>query len=899
MTTTAPPATAPPEAVASPVSQSVTEPATQPVESTLNAGSGQLSASLEHLRRRSTIRTQAVPDVPQAPPAPPPVAAGPGPAAPPTPAPEEDSDLRKPSRRERRKDRADRRSAENADGRLAKRARRRSEAAEQSDPPRVAPAPDPVVATAEPETTGPEPPSAHAPGTRKEHRRARKAAIADAKQEVATQKRAGKRLVAATKRRSKTKDYLATKIPTGDWSRRKFRAHVKNARQEARSELVAVRAEEKTKLVDAKAALTAARQRGSSAVGGRAHLIDARVWSIRLGLVASWAGLGAMAFVAWEAGNLGQDDYWIPVAAGAAAVSIFTFTPWRTLGWRPVSSLLVFLWLAVLVGVMVASAPFHESTLSMFIASVWIVVYAAVLLPITGYAAATALVVAAFGFATSIGMAQVSQVELGLFVTGLAMTALIAGITVHELRSQAMRTAARLTELDEQSEALVRRESEILQLYEVSRTIGAGENIEEVLPELVARTAGFIGAKVGLVILHKPLEEQLVALSPLWVAGQALQAEGYRFDVGGESTAGIVFESGAVHVRNELSEEDIARDQLLADLGVERVAAVPLLVEGVTIGVLLVADKADDFTEADISALELLSTPAGLVLNHLARYEEAQDTGRRMSELAQLKSDFVSVVSHELRTPLTSVIGALSTLTRPELAPDNPVAMSLLDSASNQAKRLKTLIEDLLTVSKIDNEALPIRVSPTDLGQVLSRIVSTVSAWTEHVTLDLPPNLPQLALDPDHFERVITNLLDNARKYASDSPIEITARAVDEEVWVAVVDHGEGIPFEYESTIFERFTQIERPDTRFKGGTGLGLNIAKDLTEAMHGRVWLEQTPEGGATFTLAFPRAEQDEESRTEVGRGMLLVDPSRDRVEAPVNVDDLTGSGDSPVAE
>ena len=118
-------------------------------------------------------------------------------------------------------------------------------------------------------------------------------------------------------------------------------------------------------------------------------------------------------------------------------------------------------------------------------------------------------------------------------------------------------------------------------------------------------------------------------------------------------------------------------------------------------------------------------------------------------------------------------------------------------------------------------------------------------------------------------------------------------------MWIAVVDHGEGIPHEYHDTIFERFTQIERPDTRFKGGTGLGLNIVKELTESMGGRVWLEQTPAGGATFTLALPRAADDMEPTLKVGAGMLLVDPSRDRVEAPINMDDLPSGGDRPITE
>jgi signal transduction histidine kinase len=238
-------------------------------------------------------------------------------------------------------------------------------------------------------------------------------------------------------------------------------------------------------------------------------------------------------------------------------------------------------------------------------------------------------------------------------------------------------------------------------------------------------------------------------------------------------------------------------------------------------------------------------------------------------------------------------------MARPELAPDNPTSRSLLESATTQANRLKHLIEDLLTVSKIDNQALPIRLEVVDLEAVLKRIIEIVPTWQEMVTVELAPLLPPVALDVDHFSRAITNLLDNAHKYVEDAPVELTARAVHDEVWIAVVDHGEGIPHEYQDTIFERFTQIERPDTRFKGGTGLGLNIVKDLTESMGGRAWLEQTPGGGATFTLAFPRADEDMEPRLEMGAGILLVDPGRDRVEAPVDMDDLPGGSEGPIAE
>ncbi|NNC93072.1 MAG: GAF domain-containing protein, partial [Acidimicrobiia bacterium] len=817
-----------------------------------------LAASLEHLRRRSTIRSEA-PPTPAPAPAPAPI---PVPASSPSPTADEPPSSPRPSRRDRKRSRqsaklearaeADRAKAEKKVARAAARSQKkgREAAAETPDAPEAPPAQPTLPA----ETAGSDRPSRRA--NKQAARRGRRLRIKQARQAVAAQRGAGKLRIAEAKHRSRQSDYLATKIPVGEWKRREARRFRKAARTEAATEVSAIKDAEAAKLEAVQAQLKLERGPGRRRFGRfkTSHLADARVRSIRMGLAGTWVGLATFAWAAWDADKLQTDEYWIPLIAGATGLLAFTLVPWRRFSGRPATSALVFLWLLMVMGGMLSTAPFHESTLGIFIASVWIVLYAGVLLGVIGFALTSALAISAFGLAVAIGPVTITDIEVAWYVAGLAMTTIIVGITVHELRSQSIHTADRLTSLDAQGEALRRRESELLQLYEVSRTIGAGEDMQQVLPELVARTAGYIGAKVGLVILHKPEEGELVALSPLWVAGQALEAEGYRFDVDGHSTAATVFSSGLAYLRNEVNEDDISRDRLLADLGAERVAAVPLQVEGETIGVLLVADKADDFTDTDLAALELLSTPAGLVLNHLARYEVAQETGRRMSEVAQLKSDFVSVVSHELRTPLTSVIGALSTLSRPELVPEDPVARSLLDSASNQAKRLKTLIEDLLTVSKIDNEALPIRLEIEDIGQILTNLIGRVPTWSDHLELSLSPRLPAVAVDPDHFERIITNLVDNARKYASDSRIEVTARAVDEEVWVSVIDHGEGIPFEYEDTIFERFTQIERADTRFKGGTGLGLNIVKDLTEAMRGRVWLEATPGGGATFIIALP---------------------------------------------
>jgi signal transduction histidine kinase len=104
--------------------------------------------------------------------------------------------------------------------------------------------------------------------------------------------------------------------------------------------------------------------------------------------------------------------------------------------------------------------------------------------------------------------------------------------------------------------------------------------------------------------------------------------------------------------------------------------------------------------------------------------------------------------------------------------------------------------------------------------------------------------------------RILINLVENAAKYAPDSPVELYAWQKGQRAMMAVVDHGPGIPDHARETIFERFTQLDQSDTRSRGGTGLGLNIVKSLTEVMHGSVRVEATEGGGATFVLDFPVA-------------------------------------------
>ena len=166
---------------------------------------------------------------------------------------------------------------------------------------------------------------------------------------------------------------------------------------------------------------------------------------------------------------------------------------------------------------------------------------------------------------------------------------------------------------------------------------------------------------------------------------------------------------------------------------------------------------------------------------------------------------------------------------------------------------MQRLIEDLLVVSRIDRGAIPVHAETVDIQEIFEE-VNRVVAIEPKITVE-PEGLAVHA-DRDHFSRILINLVENAAKYAPDSPVELYAWQKNNRAMVAVVDHGPGIPENARDSIFERFTQLDQSDTRSKGGTGLGLSIVKSLTEVMHGSVRIEATEGGGATFVLDLPAA-------------------------------------------
>ncbi|MGH9292090.1 MAG: sensor histidine kinase [Acidimicrobiales bacterium] len=245
----------------------------------------------------------------------------------------------------------------------------------------------------------------------------------------------------------------------------------------------------------------------------------------------------------------------------------------------------------------------------------------------------------------------------------------------------------------------------------------------------------------------------------------------------------------------------------------------------------------------------------GAALNvMLERIEEAFE--EKESSEQQLRR-FVADASHELRTPLTSIRG-YAELFRSRLAERPDDLAAALRRIESESARMGVMIEDLLLLARLDR-GRPLALAPVRLSAIAEDAVSDARAIdrSRAVTAAIPPDLTVLG-DEQRLRQLVGNLLNNALAHTPAlTPIEVAARAgPGNVVRLAVIDHGPGIAEGDRPHVFERFWRADRSRLRRGGGSGLGLSIVAAIVSAHHGRVWVEATPGGGATFVVELPAA-------------------------------------------
>lgn len=233
-----------------------------------------------------------------------------------------------------------------------------------------------------------------------------------------------------------------------------------------------------------------------------------------------------------------------------------------------------------------------------------------------------------------------------------------------------------------------------------------------------------------------------------------------------------------------------------------------------------------------------------------------------LRRLERMRSDFVANVSHELKTPITSIKGFVETLLDGGL--DNlDDARRFLGIVAKQADRLNAIIEDLLTLSRIeqDEQARDGLLAPGSLLPVIQSAAQLCAGAADSKDIRISISCPALLrtrINGPLLEQGITNLIDNAIKYSDrGSEVRVEVGESRREINIAVIDQGCGIPDDHLPRLFERFYRVDKARSRQMGGTGLGLAIVKHIAQTHGGRIEVESRPGAGSTFRISLPVME------------------------------------------
>ena len=331
--------------------------------------------------------------------------------------------------------------------------------------------------------------------------------------------------------------------------------------------------------------------------------------------------------------------------------------------------------------------------------------------------------------------------------------------------------------------------------------------------------------------------------------------------------ARAVAEGQAVLVARPIENERL-REHFESE-GIRDVMVAPLAGEDEeVVGILRVANRMGDvttFDSEDLKLLESLAIHASTALENARLVERLKESLERLTESNRIKDDFVATVSHELRTPLTVMRGFIKTLLREDVTFSAEQQVGFLEAADRGGERLHDLIEQLLTVSRIEANREPVAMAPVPIQAIVERAISDFDSRRESHAIEVRgiTSLPTVLTDGAKVQQIVSNLVENALKYSPPGSTVVVEGTVEkQQVVVRVMDEGAGIPEDLHERIFDRFFQVDSSATRDVGGTGLGLYICRRLAEEIGAILTLERSGADGTVFTLAIPH-ERDEENR------------------------------------
>lgn len=297
------------------------------------------------------------------------------------------------------------------------------------------------------------------------------------------------------------------------------------------------------------------------------------------------------------------------------------------------------------------------------------------------------------------------------------------------------------------------------------------------------------------------------------------------------------------------------------------------------LGFLVLGDKSsgDIYSNEDLMVLDILGPQIAVAIQNSLSYEEIrqfsntlqekvkaatselQKANRKLKELDELKDEFVSVASHELRTPMTAIKSYLWMALYKSPKPFDPKTSEYLDIAIKSTDRLIKLVQDLLTVSRIEGKRLIFNLETVDICQLAVQIYKELKIKADEnrikLTFTKPKKPLMVSIDKTRIMEVMENLLGNALKFTpKGGQVNLSLVENENTVEIHIKDTGPGIAKEEQELLFQKFSRLENRPTSNTPGTGLGLYIAKQIIALHHGKIWVESKVGEGSTFVFSLP---------------------------------------------
>jgi two-component system sensor histidine kinase KdpD len=388
--------------------------------------------------------------------------------------------------------------------------------------------------------------------------------------------------------------------------------------------------------------------------------------------------------------------------------------------------------------------------------------------------------------------------------------------------------------IKEQAEMARERERRTSTLYSLSRELASTRNLDAMIVALGRHVLDLFDGQIAV-----------------FLAG-----EDGRLAIRGESAPPFAQDSKEAAVAQWVHEHSQHAGRGTATLAGARALHLPLVGSRGPVGVLAV-DLGPDAGALPTDQMHVLETFANQAALALERALLARDAHRQRlaAEGEKLRNAILAAVSHDLRTPLAAISGAAGSLVSSEARLDPAAKRELVLTIHEEAERMNRLANNLLEMGRLQSKTVALRREWQPLEEVFGSALNQLesSIQDRDVVLNVPSDLPLVAIDEVLIERVLVNLLENALRYSpAGSPIELTASARPGEVTVEVLDRGPGIVPGEEGLIFDKFFRGEA--ARSRHGVGLGLAVARAVVEAHGGRIWAENRPAGGAAFRFTLP---------------------------------------------